>query len=684
MRRLYWVALLLMLASCKSDYAEPLPVGEELAMGQCHHYNPTKNPYFGDLHVHTSFSIDAVQFDTQNDPNQAYRFAKGQPIEMWVEGEKALKHIDRPLDFAGVSDHSEFLAEANICFTLDSIHYFAPYCIIMRGSKEGKSFIDTVAFLLAAGSTSIPDGKFHPGVCTGKLRGKLCEQRSKDTWVRIQNAAERHYDRSSNCSFTTFIGYEWTGTPGFQNKHRNVFFKTANVPHKPFSYYDAPTDRQLWNLLDQECTNAGTGCDVLTIPHNSNLGGGSMFNPLTEDESPYSPEQALQRQRLEPLVEIYQHKGTSECVDSNVPYGSQDELCNFEQVVSDICTGSENDSPSCTPLCSDVGFAASLGGGCIAPSDFVRATLRRGLEVQSEIGENPFQFGFIGSTDSHNATPGATEESTWTGHVASSDDTLPERLSVAGIADNHVVKLASELSPAIEDIAGFAQLSAYSPGGLAVVWAEQNTRSALFNAMQKREAYATSGTRIKLRMFAGDTLPNNLCSTNRFAELGYQYGVPMGAEIQSNHEQMKIAVSAAMDIGSASLPGTGLQRIQIIKGWVRDGESHEKVIHVSGDNAPTYGNVVDTCTNESGFAQLCAVWNDPDFNPDEDAFYYARVVEQPSCRWSHRQCKTAMADKNLTCADIAEGDPLWKCCDGSLPATIQERAWSSPIWYTSH
>ena len=669
----------------KPPVAEEPTKKQEPALGDCQDYNPLKNPYFGDLHVHTGFSMDAAQHGTNRTPFDAYQFAKGEPLALPPYDKDGnsdrIIQLDRPLDFAGVTDHSEFLAETNLCFNRDSLVYYGAYCNIMRGSAEGSSIVDTVAFGLGLGGVSIPGGNLPLSIC--KLHPELCEKRLNNAWYEIQNAAQHAYDNSSRCSFTSFVGYEWTGSPLINNQHRNVIFRDDAVPDYPISYFDADKPDELWQMLDANCTDKNNGCEVLTIPHNSNLGGGTMFQPYTEHKNPYSPELAAQRQRMEPLVEIYQHKGASECISSaSAPYGSQDEFCGFELVVRDVCNGDESDPDTCKPLCSNsiIPFGA-FSGVCVEPSDFVRGALRQGLSEQTRTGVNPFKFGFIGSTDTHNATPGAVAEQDFQGHVGENDDTLESRIGVAAAADN-------ELGEALQDLAGFASLKNYSAGGLAVVWSEQNSRHALFDSMQRRETYATSGTRIITRFFGGWDLPQNMCQSGQFVEQGYELGVPMGGDLPAsngNSAAPSFAVSAMMDAGSARFPGTPLQRIQIIKGWEENGETFEKIYEVAGNNNSTAG--VDTRTCETwgeGYSSLCAVWQDPDFDSHENAFYYARIIENPTCRWSRLQCNAAMAEQHLTCNDIDSDHPLAACCDGSLPDTIQERAWTSPIWHNAN
>ena len=659
---------------------EPVPnPGPELNIGDCDDYNPSKNLYFGDLHTHTSLSLDAVQLDTYNTPNNAYAFAKGEPIKLGPfdsEGNPTrILQLERPLDFNAVTDHAEYLAEADICFNLDSPYYYSPFCLTMRGSKEGTNFIDYVAFFIGLGPASIPGGNFKPSVCNNIP--SLCDTRSLEAWYKIQNAAEDAYDRSSVCKFTSLIGYEWTGTPNVNNQHRNVLFRDANVPERPFSYFDKPHPNQLWDALDNSCNKNGTGCEAIAIPHNSNLSGSEMFQPLTEDGSEYDQAMAQKRQRLEPLVEIYQHKGSSECFNGNTPFASADEFCQFELSKDSICEGTDDDSPHCTKLCSDMETPrGGLTGGCVEPGDFVRGGLRKGLAQQRLIGENPFKFGIIASTDNHQATPGAASETAFLGHFGSQDDSALKRIAKpAPDPDNVLADL----------LGGLIDMRHYSPGGLAAVWAEQNSRHAIFDSLKNKETYGTSGTRITLRMFGGWNLPEDLCGAPNWVDVGYQQGAPMGGELPQSlggDAQPTFIVSALMDPGTTRNPGTPLQQVQIIKGWEENGETFEKVYQVAGNAQNGAGVDINTCeTYGSGFSNLCSVWKDPDFQPDQNAFYYSRVLENPTCRWSQRQCNQLLAERGATCDSLDSSDPLYACCDGETITTIQERAWSSPIWY---
>jgi hypothetical protein len=353
--------------------------------------------------------------------------------------------------------------------------------------------------------------------------------------------------------------------------------------------------------------------------------------------SPLTAADATTRAGFEPLVEMMQHKGDSEC---RTGVDTTDELCGFEKLQR-------------TTL-----FGASDPGQPFAPMSFARNGLKQGLLEEERLGVNPFRIGFIGSTDTHNGTPGATEEDTWKGHIGLRDATPPYRLTrfaPGGIEAN--------------------------PGGLAVLWAEENSRDALFAAMRRREAYATSGNRPIVRFFGG-RIPANLCGKAAFAELGYERGVPMGGEIGPvlGGNSPRFAVLAQKDAGTVDAPGTQLQRIQIVKGWIDgNGLAQEAVFDIAGDAGN--GATVDTATCEvsgPGFDSLCAVWEDPQFDRTQRAFYYARVLENPTCRWSTRLCN----DLGVDCSMPGSVPPEYEtCCDPLFPKTIQERAWTSAIWY---
>ncbi|MEM1416020.1 MAG: DUF3604 domain-containing protein [Myxococcota bacterium] len=618
----------------------------------CRDRDPLRRPFFGDLHVHTRFSFDAAAYDVRSGPADAYRFARGERIGLPPydgEGEATRSvQLERPLDFAAVTDHAVLLAPTTICTDPESPGYDSGTCQQYRsGDPERADF--GLNFLNAL----IPVRR-EPRLCRDDPA--LCDQVLCDVWEETIQAAEDFYDRTEDCGFTTFVGYEWTGTRGTgQSIHRNVIFRNATVPAAPFSYLTHGSPEALWDALESVCLE-DEDCDVLAIPHNSNQAVGEMFNPMTEAGEPYDAAFSARRQALEPLVEIYQHKGSSECVTGIAdPLASEDELCGFELFYEDLCEDPDNPTEGCTNLC-DPG-AISFIGGCIPPSDYVRGALRRGLAERLRTGANPFELGFIASTDTHNGTPGEVREAGWQGHVGNTDDEARELVDPPG-----GITLSQRTS---------------SPGGLAVVWAEENSREALFEAMRRRETYATSGPRFVVRFFGGFGLPEEACTDLDVAALDAA-GVPMGGTLGDAPagEAPSFVVSALQDA-----LGAPLQRLQIVKGWAdpATGETFERVFDVAGD--AENGATVDlaTCTPMGeGAASLCDRWVDPDFDPAEPAFYYARVVENPTCRWTQRLCLS----EAFECEGADPADPLVPvCCTGATPPTVQERAWTSPIFY---
>ena len=587
------------------------------AAPRCAGYTDTRTPYFGDLHVHTSYSFDAYLFETRNEPSDAYDFAKGEPlwiapIDEYGRGTRRVQ-MSRPLDFAAVTDHSEYLGEVAICTEPGHPAYDSSTCRTYRHRNP------LIAFALWGARLVAPTlgrwGFCDDGACDDTIVG---------VWQSVQDAAHDAYEP---CDFTSFVGYEWTGSgsdlgPG--NLHRNVIFRNDVVPQRPTSFFDQSTADGLWAELDAACASSGTGCEVLAIPHNSNLSNGQMFLPENSDHTPLNPRTAALRQRMEPLAEITQVKGESECSLTVFP---NDEECNFEK----------------------------MGGG-ETRADYVRGALGEGLLQEQAIGVNPFRLGLIGSTDTHNATPGDVEELDYLGSHGIQDDTA-----------------AKQLTQFIDE----------NPGGLAVVWSEQNTRDSIFDAFTRRETYGTSGTRIILRFFGGWTIPRNLTFAPGWEAEAYARGVPMGGDlgVAPRIGAPRFAVAAEWDPGTLGQPGTTLERVQIIKGWVdAQGNLHERVFDVAGDTNHGAAVDLDTCTtNEAGAPSLYTVWTDPTFHRGQRAYYYARVLEDPSCRWSTRVCNELQlnCDRPFTVPRRYRG-----CCDEAVPKTIQERAWSSPIWYS--
>ncbi|MEC7521488.1 MAG: DUF3604 domain-containing protein [Myxococcota bacterium] len=616
----------------------------------CRDRDPLRRPFFGDLHVHTAVSFDANAYGTRTRPRDAYRFARGEAIGLPPHDPSGAPtrtvQLDRPLDFAAVTDHAEFFGEIDICSDPSSPGYDSTTCRTYREGDSAAPDYGELTNLLLMPRTVARVCRVHP---------ELCRERDLAVWQEVQDAAEDFQDRTEACAFTTFVGYEWTGSAGGTNLHRNILFRGRSVQRVPVSYLDAPTPDELWSRLEATCLDTGTPCDLLSIPHNGNLGGGRMFVPTTEDGTPYDAAQAARRARLEPLLEIYQHKGASECVTGlDDPLASEDELCGFEMMHPNLCTGGADDPPDCVGVCAGGGIG--FLGSCVGPSDMARGALRTGLREEARIGVDPFRFGFIGSTDTHVATSGLVREQGWPGHAGENEDEPADQLRVP---DGALVR----------------GLTA-SPGGLAVVWAEENSREALFDAMRRRETYATSGPRIVVRLFAGFGLPADLCDRADAIARGYEDGVPMGGSLGPDPAGAapRLFVSALRDA-----MGAPLQRVQIVKGWLEGGETFERVYEVAGD--ADNGASVDEATcalSGDGFDALCEVWTDPDFDPAQPAFYYARVVENPTCRWSRHACNAL----DLDCASLPADSPYAACCDPAIAHTLQERAWTSPIWYS--
>ncbi|MAI80423.1 MAG: hypothetical protein CL917_15850 [Deltaproteobacteria bacterium] len=596
----------------------------------CRDYDRLRQPFFGDTHIHTTHSQDASTQGTRMTPDDAYRFAKGHPagIQPFDSEGRALRSVmlDRPLDFAVVTDHGEQIGEVHICKTPDAPGYDSWVCWMYR------EFPRVSFFIMNARYAMLSDDRW--GYCGQD--GENCLTAADTVWTSTQEAAEEAYDRSEDCQFTSFVGYEWTTAPGGGGHlHRNVIFRNERVVDLPISKMETGLEAiNLWKELDRQCSGAGDGCEAITIPHNSNLSKGYAFTSAAELGGEIGSEEALLRNRYDRLAEVMQHKGDSECAISP---GSSDEACQFEKVA--VRKYSMFGPPE--PL---------------QQVDYVRDALKRGLDLEEKLGVNPLKYGMIASTDTHLGTPGLTEEKGHPGHGGAGKyarDEVP-----VGLVDN------------LE----------FNPGGLAVLWAEDKSRDSLFESMLRREVYGTSGTRPVLRFFGGWDYPEDLCDQSDFIEHAYAHGVPMGGDLSPVTETSPaptFAVSALRDPSKKQAP---LERIEIIKGWLEDGELREKVITVAGGD--TDGTVdLGTCTRKgTGHSRLCTVWQDPDFDSAQSAFYYARAFENPSCRWSQWACVEA----GVVCSDpstISEG--FEPCCAESHQPVIQERAWSSPIWYST-
>jgi len=651
----FLVIAVLAFSGCSSGDQAPLrPAGK----GNCASFDELRQPFFGETHVHTDRSLDANTQATRLTPTDAYAFARGatigiQPYDKEGNSLRSLT-IDAPLDFVMVSDHAEYLGMIRVCEDPEREGYDQSQCEQFRGDPETAFF----ALNLPLGLPEDQTGQLE--LCgDGAAR---CLEAGADVWAEVQQDAEAAYDRTTSCEFTTFIGYEWTASPGAQNLHRNVMFANATVPDNVVSYFDEPYVEGLWRALRADCVNLDNGCDVLTIPHNSNLSNSRYFEDKMEDGNPFDEAYVAERHAMEPIIEIYQHKGDSECLDGDL---IGDELCGFETLPFNNLFSTTFEVFS-TPM----------------PSDFVRSALGEGMRFEAELGTNPFEHGIIAGTDTHLAAPGAVSESNFPGHggAGQPNRTLPE---------------------------AFTDSIYVSPGGLAGVWAEENSREALFEAMRNRETFGTSGPRMVPRFFAGWSYPDDLCDSVDFASIGYEQGVPMGSILPPATGPDAGAAPRFAVMAKQDPVGTALQRLQVVKGWL-DGDTHRtEVYDVAGD--ANNGADVDlaTCdTTGTLAAELCVVWEDPAFDASQRAYYYLRVIENPTCRWTTHQCVDADYDcdnpttpmddaccdptaglntafcEEITCTDPNSLPPAdARCCMPRVAATIQERAWTSPIWY---
>jgi len=604
--------------------ARPYAVTE--AREPCLDYTPTRRPLFGDLHVHTARSQDASTQGTRVSPREAYQFARGASlgIQPHTEDGKPLRRVQlaRPLDFAAVTDHSEQLGEVHICNTPEADGYGSLACRFYRAFPRA-------AFFIFNGRYSMFGSRW--GFCGDE--DAVCLDAARTVWSEHQQAAEEAYDRSRGCEFTSVVGYEWTAATRLGGHlHRNVLFRNARVPDLPISVMETgPMAIHLWRRLDETCRDAIGGCEAITIPHNTNWSEGSAFTSALTPDAEITAEETPLRARYDRLVEMMQHKGESECA---LYPGVNDEGCAFEKAPNPYARGEKT----------------------LNAVDFSRDALKRGLALEQSLGTNPLAFGQIGSTDTHLGTPGLVAERGFPGHGG-----------------------AGKPGDTVFDEPGLPDVASLNPGGLAVVWAEENARDAIFAAMQRRETYATSGTRPTLRVFGGWSFEPGVCRAPDLAAQGYAEGVPMGGDLPSRPEGAgapRFVVAASRD---PHPNGGDLERIEIVKGWLEDGALHETVITVVGADVEADVDLATCSPTGRGHDTLCQVWSDPDFDPSEPAVYYARLREVPSCRWTQWAC----LDAGVTCeASGAPREGFEFCCGDDVPKTIQERAWSSPIWYT--
>lgn len=574
----------------------------------------SKDVYFGNLHVHTSYSFDAVTNGAVVTPDDAYRWAQGEPIPAGVHG-GALK-IKRPLDWYAVSDHAEYLGVFKKMF--DPNHPASKLPI----AKDITSKNRAVSFKAFA--------RVLDGIATGKPDPALSDkQLGSSIWKEMVATADKH---NKPGRFTTFPAFEWTAQPNGLNLHRVVLFESSQgVPDRPLSALDTNDPLELWKWLDQVRAHGAT---VLAVPHNGNASDGLMFPTTDAAGAPLDATYAERRASNEPLYEITQIKGTSETHPILSP---NDEFAGFE--LWDYLLGS-----------TKVEAPRNKKGS------YARQALLDGMALQQAGQGNPYQFGFIGDSDTHNAAS-AVEEDNYTGKFGM-EGTPKHRLD----------------GPIPGDEVNNKRVREFSSGGLAAIWAESNTREAIFAAMKRRETYATSGTRMKLRVYGGWTFSPDMLSSGDWVARATASGVPMGGVLpkSTTGKAPTLIVHAMKDPD-----GANLDRIQIIKGWIENGEQREMIYDVAvsggrkrgadGKMLPV-GSTVDvakaTYTNTIGEPELSASWSDPDFDAAEPAFYYARVIEVPTPRWS-----------------TYDAVRLGVKPRPDLPSAIQERGWSSPIWY---
>jgi len=570
--------------------------------------NPLREAFFGDMHLHTGYSMDAFAFGTRLGPDDAYRYAEGETVTYF--GKPQRRHA--PLDFLAVTDHAEYLGVVR-----DTIDPHGPFADTewYRTMTNPDPAVSAQAFKKLIGSTvtNVPLPEFNDR--------KLLTS----AWQEYMAAAERH---NRPGKFTTFIGFEWTSAPEFQNLHRCVIFADKG-PELPFSAFDSLDPEKLWQYME---TQRRIGLDVIAVPHNGNASNGLMFNVRDLSGRPLTREYAERRMANEPLVEIIQGKGQS---DTSPELSPNDEFADFEMWRT---------------LVGNPALAKSLTGS------YVRQAYGVGQELQETIGVNPFKYGIEAGTDFHSALS-STEADNYPGSHGNQD------------SDPRLVITATES-------VGGEPPTAIGSGGLTGVWAEENTRASLFAAFKRKETFGTSGTRIKVRMFGGWNYPAGLVERKGWVGAAYAGGVPMGGDLvpTAGAGAPTFLVNALKDP-----EGANLDRIQVIKVATRQGRSTETVYDVvwSGDRrpdpktgkVPTVGNTVDvaaaTYTNSIGAAELTGAWTDPDFDPQASATYFARVLEIPTPRWSTYWAARLKVPPNPRVA-----------------ASVQQRAWTSPIWYT--
>lgn len=633
----YYFAILLfsILAACTSKKAQEetmeQPTAEKKTV-EALPKNPNKNLYWGDTHLHTTNSPDAFSFGARLTPDDALRFAKGQTIE----SEGLDIQLSRPLDFLVVADHAEGLGMINEIMKENPL--LVKDDLLKRWATQlqagGESAAQTGRDLInrfAAGNL--------PKVLTDrKVLGKVVTK----IWSDYLTTTEQHNEPGK---FTAFAGYEWSSLPQGNNLHRIVIYKEGKdkaMQTIPYSSSISSNPEDLWKALQHY--EDKTGGKVLAIPHNGNASNGLMFTLTDFMGNPMTKEYAALRSRWEPLVETTQIKGDSE---SHPFLSPNDEFASYGVAGWDL--GNLN--------------LAGKKENEMLQYEYSREALKNGLLLEEKLGVNPYDFGLIGSTDSHTALATADSDNyngKFTNMVNDKNRALKvEEIGEANSAEDTKKRYSWQ----------------YLASGYAAVWAENNTRAAIWDAMKRKEVYGTTGPRIQLRFFGGWDFQTTDVDAANYVSIGYQKGVPMGADLLKNDtKKAPTFMIAATKDGE----GANLDRVQVIKGWTKGGQTFEKIYNVSwsgerkianNGKLPAIGNSVNvkaaTYENSIGAAELTTVWTDPDFDPAIRTFYYVRVLEIPTPRWSTYDA----ARHDLTLPN-------------EIPRTVQERAYSSPIWYS--
>ena len=622
--------------------------------------NPNRDAFFGDLHVHTMYSFDAFIFGTTASPDDAYKYAKGGSIKHPLGFDMQL---DDPLDFYAITDHAAWLGMIRAYADPDSKPGQLDFAADLHGLNDPEN-LNTNTFARRAGlfANLLTGELVKPSNNPIKLLGAYLQEDTifgtgaydrethQSAWRDVAEAAERHNNPGE---FTTFIAYEFTSSgPGQSNLHRNVIFKDSKAPIQPFSIVDSRNPEELWDWMDNLRT---LGIESLAIPHNSNGSNGQMFKLVDWAGNPMDDDYASKRMRNEPLVEITQVKGTS---DTHPLLSPEDKWADFGIMNNRVA------SP----------FYSSPTGS------YVRNAYLRGLSLDSEFKINPYKFGLVGASDTHTGAV-SDKESDYHSKIGILDGT-PELRGAAPLTKAFKEQIEESGSNVI--IRGYTEIgdqeyidtgyTEWGASGLAAVWSENNTRESIYDAFRRKETFATTGSRIKVRFFGGYKI-NDIFDKDDPVNFAYANAVTMGSDmLQSENKIPQFMVWALRDAKRAPL-----DRVQIIKGWTElSGKPHEEIYDVACSDGRTPNPDTNLCNNSgasvnlsncqisgnSGADELKAVWEDPDFDPNLKAFYYVRVLENPTCRWS-------------TWDALKSGEKPRE----DLPATIQERAWSSPIWY---